>query len=210
MFTIERLQQALDRPLPGQAAQANMAPAPVGQYPDRWQKPTDCREAAVLLLLYQCAPDEQRPDWHLVLIKRPEYPGTHSGQISLPGGQREPDEPLRQTALRETKEEVGVTVLDEAVVGSLSPLYTPPSNFCIFPFVATFSSCPDFQPDLREVETLLEVPVNMFFDPAYRREETWNLGKYGNRRVPFFDILGHKVWGATAMILSEFVSLLEG
>jgi 8-oxo-dGTP pyrophosphatase MutT (NUDIX family) len=207
MFTLERLQQTLTGPLPGQAAQMEMAPAPVEQYPERWKTPQNYREAGVLLLLYQTTDYEPLPDWHMVLTKRPEYPGAHSGQISLPGGRRELDEPLPRTALRETEEEIGVTVSDQAIVGSLSPLYTPPSNFCIFPFVATISSRPDFDPDTREVAALLEVPINMFFDPAFRDEELWHFENSGSRRVPFFNILGHKVWGATAMILSEFVSL---
>lgn len=210
MFTPDRLQRVLSGPLPGQAGQKNMAPAPVRRHADRWEIPVDCREAAVLLLLYRHRSDIASPDWYLALIKRPNYAGVHSGQIALPGGQREASEALIQTALRETREEIGVTVPEDNVVGQLSPLYTPPSNFCIYPFVAVYSYHPDFRPDPREVATVVEVPVHMFFDPSYRKEEIWHFDKYGDRRVPFFDILGHKVWGATAMILSEFTALVSG
>jgi 8-oxo-dGTP pyrophosphatase MutT (NUDIX family) len=210
MFTPDRLQQVLSGPLPGQTGQEKMAPAPVRRHPDRWELPVDCREAAVLLLLYRHQSTAASPDWYLALIKRPDYAGVHSGQIALPGGQREASEALMETALRETREEIGVAVPEENVVGQLSPLYTPPSNFCIYPFVAVYSHQPDFQPDSREVSTVVEVPVRMFFDPSYRKEEIWRFEKYGDRRVPFFDILGHKVWGATAMILSEFTALVSG
>lgn len=210
MFTPDRLQQVLSGPLPGQAGQKKMAPAPVRHHPVRWEIPTDCREAAVLLLLYRPKTNTEPPEWHLTLIKRPDYAGVHSGQIALPGGQREAGETLLETALRETREEIGVTVPKDNVIGQLSPLYTPPSNFCIYPFVAIYSHYPDFQPDPREVATVVEVPVRMLFDPSRRRAEIWHFEKYGDRRVPFFDILGHKVWGATAMILSEFTALVSG
>ena len=210
MFTPDRLQEVLSGPLPGQAEQMKMAPASVRRYPDRWEIPADCREAAVLLLLYRHKTNPAFPDWYLALIKRPNYAGVHSGQIALPGGQREASETLLATALRETREEIGVTVPEDSVMGQLSPLYTPPSNFCIYPFIAVYPRYPDFQPDPREVAAVVEVPVRMFFDPSHRKEEIWHFEKYGDRRVPFFDILGHKVWGATAMILSEFTALVSG
>ena len=69
---------------------------------------------------------------------------------------------------------------------------------------------PIFQPDPREVAELIEVPLGFLSDPSIRKEETWHFENYGNRQVPFFDVYGHKVWGATAMILSEFLTLLNG
>lgn len=207
-FDVKQLQQVFKRPLPGEAAQRQMAPAAIHNGPNRWEVPEDCRKAGVLILLYPHATLSPQTELHLVLIRRPDYAGVHSGQISLPGGRREPGESLQVTALREAEEEVGVSPQKVTVLGQLSPLYTPPSNFCIYPFVGFSREKPVFKPDEREVAELIEAPLRLFLDPAVRREEVWNLGKYGDRRVPFFYIFNHKIWGATAMILSEFLLVL--
>lgn len=183
-----------------------MAPQrPEGQA-NRWDQPSDCREAGVLLLLYAPIPASEL---YIVLMRRPEYPGAHSGQVSFPGGQREANETLQGAALRETMEEVGVAPQTLEIIGELSPLYIPPSHFCIYPFVAYSSTYPNFRPDEKEVAEIIEAPLSLFLNPVNRREEVWHFQDYGSRRVPFFDIFGHHVWGATAMILSEFVTLLE-
>lgn len=205
-LTIIDIQEALSKPLPGIVGQIKMAPQrPEGQV-NRWDRPADCREAGVLLLLYAPTPTSEL---HVVLMRRPEYPGAHSGQISFPGGRREANETLKDAALREAKEEVGVTPESLKIIGKLSPLYTPPSHFCIYPFVAYSPLYPNFQPDHKEVAEIIEVPLSLFLNPTIRREEIWYSQNYGKRRVPFFDIFGHYVWGATAMILSEFLTLLE-
>jgi 8-oxo-dGTP pyrophosphatase MutT (NUDIX family) len=207
-FTIENIQQALTGPLPGIEGQIKMAPSPVDGRVDRWQVPDNCRDAGVLLLLYPYASNGADQDLHLVLTRRHEYIGVHSGQISLPGGRRETGEPLQKTALRETKEEIGVVPEALEVVGQLSSLYTPPSNFCIYPFVGYSDSRPAFRSDPREVAELIEVPFSLFADPTTCKAETWYFEKYGSRQVPFFEVFGHKIWGATAMILSELLTLM--
>jgi 8-oxo-dGTP pyrophosphatase MutT (NUDIX family) len=207
LHVIEEIRQALARPLPGRAAQIKMAPEPSdGQ--DRWQNVDDYREAGVLLLLYPDGPDVQS-ELNTVLTRRTEYPGVHSGQISLPGGRREGSEMLQTTALREAEEEIGIWPESIEVIGRLSSLYTPPSNFCIHPFVAFNPVRPDFRPDPKEVAELIEVPLGLLLNPATRQEEIWRFQNIGQRRVPFFDVFGHQVWGATAMILSEFLELLS-
>lgn len=207
--TIEAIRQALAGPLPGRAGQIKMAPArPDGSETDRWAAPDDCREAGVLLLLYPHRVHGSDPELHLVLTRRTEYPGVHSGQISFPGGRREEQEPLATTALREAWEEVGVTPETLELIGPLSPLYTPPSNFYIYPFVAYRPARATYNVAPEEVAELIEVPLSLLLDPAIRQEEIWHFEKYGPRRVPFFDVFGHKVWGATAMMLSEFLTLL--
>lgn len=206
-LTVKDIQQALARPLPGQEGQRKMAPAPATGGFDRWVLPQNCRQAAVLLLLYPVQV-ESGAELYLALIRRPNYDGVHGGQIALPGGRREKGESLQATALRETHEEIGVPPDKVTVIGQLSTLYTPPSNFCISPFVAFCRRRPAFRLDSREVAELVEAPIRLFFDPTLQKEETWQFEKYGKRRVPFFLVFGHKVWGATAMILSEFVTLL--
>ncbi len=207
-LSYEDIKQALAAPLPGAAGQRKMAPQPRPGEVERWLQPADCREAGVLLLLYPHCPNGAKPALHLVLMRRPEYPGVHSGQISLPGGRREGQESLQTTALRETMEEIGVLPDKIEIIGQLTPLYTPPSNFCIFPFVAFSTSRPTFCVDPQEVAELVETSLDHLLNPAAAREEIWHFEHYGPRRVPFFEVDGHKVWGATAMILSEFITLL--
>lgn len=208
--TIEAIQQALAGPLPGTEGQIKMAPQPRAGQLNRWEIPDNYREASVLLLLYpHHQPDQLELELHVVLTRRPDYPGTHGGQISLPGGRREGDETLQITALREAYEEIGLDPAAVKVLGQLSPLYTPPSNFYIYPFIAYSPVRPAFQPDVKEVAELIEAPLHLLFDPSIQREEIWHFPNYGERRVPFFDVFGHCVWGATAMILSEFLTLLQ-
>ena len=206
--TIEDVRQALSAPLPGVEGQKKMAPQPKSGEIDRWARPADCREAGVLLLLYPYANNGRTAELHLALTRRTEYPGVHSGQISLPGGRREGQESRQAAALREAMEEVGVIPDRLEMIGQLSPLYTPPSNFCIYPHVAFAASRPNFRLESKEVAALLEPPLRLLLNPANCREELWHFERYGPRRVPFFDVDGHKVWGATAMILSEFLTLL--
>jgi 8-oxo-dGTP pyrophosphatase MutT (NUDIX family) len=204
---LEDVRRALAGPLPGVDGQKKMSPSPAPAGVSRWTIPGRCRQAGVLLLLYPHADNGHTPELHLILIRRPKYPGAHSGQISFPGGRRENSEALRATALRETWEEVGVSPENVEIVGQLSTLYTPPSNYCIYPFVAFCQTRPPFKADPREVAELIEVPLKLLFNPDIWRKETWHFEKYGARQVPYFDIYGHKVWGATAMILSEFLTL---
>jgi 8-oxo-dGTP pyrophosphatase MutT (NUDIX family) len=162
----------------------------------------------VLILLYPHTVNGTSPELHIALTRRPEYPGVHSGQISLPGGRRELGESLQRTALRETTEEIGVASEALTIIGNLSFLYTPPSNFCIYPFVAISTRRPRFKLDSREVAELIEAPLGLLASPTIRKQEVWHSEKYGERKIPFFEVFGHKVWGATAMILSEFLTLL--
>jgi 8-oxo-dGTP pyrophosphatase MutT (NUDIX family) len=207
---LEDIRRALAGPLPGIEGQIKMAPQLRADQVNRWETPDNYREASVLLLLYPHTTNGwSGPELHVVLTRRPEYPGAHSGQISLPGGRREGDESLQTTALREVYEEIGLAPSTIEVIGQLSPLYTPPSNFYIYPFIGYSAARPAFQPDAKEVAELIEAPLSLLQNPASHKEEIWHFPNYGERRVPFFDVFGHHVWGATAMILSEFLILLQ-
>jgi len=202
---IDGVRRALQRPLPGLSAQARMAP------PYRREivgtilnPPADCKEAGVLVLLYPHGGELRFP-----LTRRPEHVEFHKGQISLPGGSRENAEPLRQTALRETQEEIGVQTGAVEVLGELSPLFVPPSNFCVRPFVGYVAHRPDFRLETVEVAELIEAPLAALLDPATIREEDWEIHD-GIWRIPFYQFGPHKVWGATAMILAELQTILEG
>ena len=196
--TIARLLRA---PKPGLAAQSRMAPHPrPGWPPGEGIIP---RQGGVLLLLYP-----HQGQLYLVLTRRTEAVDNHKGQIALPGGHREGNESIEQTALRETQEELGVVPTTVKVLGTLTPLYIPPSNFCITPVVGWAEKRPDWQPDDVEVAEVVEVPLRHLADPSNWREETWQRGELA-MQVPFFLVQGHQVWGATAMVLSEFLVILE-
>jgi hypothetical protein len=131
--------------------------------------------------------------------------------VSFPGGRHEPPETLETTALRETYEEIGVPAADVELIGSLTPLFVVPSNFEVHPFVGRFrrDGRPVFAPDVREVAAILEVPLRLLLDPATRVEESMELRGGLRLRVPCFRVGEHRVWGATAMMLSEFLQRLN-
>lgn len=203
--TLANVQQALQIPgFDGVAAQLKMAPTfrPNSRPPDRHGQ---ARLGGVLVLLY-CLEGEL----HLVLTRRREDLNSHAGQISFPGGRNEYPETLSHTALRETQEEIGVLPTAVSLLGPLSHLYIPPSDFEVHPFVGWHQDGkrPNFIPHTHEVAEILEVPLRHLLDPATRREEPWEL-RGMQVMVPFFDVFGHKVWGATAMMLSEFIERLR-
>jgi len=202
-LTVEDIRLALTRPLPGVTAQVRLAP------PYRLEQlyqapPADARPAGVLIAVY---PRDEA--LHFLLTRRTDGVDKHKGQISLPGGKQEDGESLLDTALRETREEVGVTIDAAAVLGMLSPVYIPPTGFLITPYVAAVPDRPRFAVMHREVAELIEVPLAALFDPTIVRREMWML-RGVEVEVPFFQIGPHKVWGATAMVLSEFATAIGG
>ncbi len=199
--SLENIRTALQKPLPGLAAQIKLAPE--YRVPSLQRTPPDdARPAGVLILLYP-----RDGAWHFPLMKRVEDGLVHSGQISLPGGSQEAGESLRETALREACEEIGAACTEVDVLGQLSTIYIPPSNFLVTPTVGYTSTRPDFRCDPREVAELIEVPLSTLFDQDVVKREPWSL-RGMTVEVPFYQIGLHKVWGATAMILSEFSMVL--
>ncbi len=199
--TIEFVRAAMRGPLPSLEAQITMAPRPRSFSPAPGVEP---RQAGVLLLLYPI-----RGVLRLVLTVRTADLDHHSGQISLPGGGwEEGDASLQETALREAREEIGIVTDGLELLDSLTPLYIQPSNNVVHPFVAYAPQRPDFYPDPKEVAELLEVPLHLLLNPATRREEDWTW-RGAPLHVPFYAVGEHKVWGATAIILAEFLALLN-
>jgi 8-oxo-dGTP pyrophosphatase MutT (NUDIX family) len=157
------------------------------------------RGAGVLILLY---PVDGRLTF--VLTRRTETVATHRGQISLPGGAFEPqDETPGNTALRETCEELATCQGDIHLLGALTPLHVVVSGFVIHPFVAHIPYRPDFRPEPTEVAEVLEMPLADLLDDSIKVEERWDFRGYF-RDIPFYRINGLPLWGATAIILSEF------
>jgi len=202
---IYNLEEGLRQPLPGRAAQYEMAHA-VRQ--DTPPPPPNAREAGVLALLF---PKDK--DWHLTLILRQNNNPNdrHGGQVSFPGGKREVhDEDLRATALREAEEEVGVDPSAVNLLGALSELYIPVSNFKVQPYVGFTEQTPQFVPQPEEVQAVLEVPFRQFLSNNTRRKKDLHLyPQLILRDVPYFDVADQTVWGATAMMISELVAVLS-
>ena len=202
-MTIDDVRRALKRPRPGLEAQARMAPPYRRDQIKMMLNPPACKQAGVLVLLYPLEGQLCFP-----LTRRPESVEYHKGQISLPGGAQEHGESLCQTALRETQEEIGVDESYIELIGELSSLYVPPSDFCIQPYVGCTSRRPEFHLAADEVAELIEAPLEALLDPVTARVEDWEI-RGGVWPIPFYQFGPHKVWGATAMILAELVEMLE-
>ena len=198
--TPEELKRALRLPLPGRPAQMWMAPT--GR-PMRADRPANL--AAVLLLLY---PGDE--GWRFLLTLRAQSLGNHQGQISLPGGSRQGREALAKTALRETAEELGIPEAGVQILGKLTPLYIAVSDFQVVPFIGYVPQRPEFHPNPEEVAQVLETPISLLLDERNRVEEDWDLPDGRRLHVAYFRMGDHKIWGATAVILGEFVWLLRG
>ena len=163
----------------------------------------DAIQSAVLILLY-----EENGVICFTLTERTQTVEHHRGQISLPGGAREADEKLSSTAIRETQEEIGIYADDVDIIGALSPLFVPVTGFIINPFVGIINANFEPQPAPEEVETVISVHVNELLNDDNELQEKRNLRGY-DVNIPYFLLSGHKVWGATAMILSEFKTALK-
>ena len=196
----------LAHPLPGHAAHAEMAPYPARTDPSVISvEGKTARRAATVVLLLPSPEGEAR----FVLTVRHAGLRDHSGQVSLPGGRIEPGETPEQAALREAREEVGVPESAPSILGRLTPLYIPPSRFAVWPIVAVVGARPTFVTQEAEVAELLDVPLASLLDPAVRRVAPRDLGG-ARAEVPYFDLGGHQVWGATAMMLAEFAAVVRG
>lgn len=190
----------------GIEAQMRMAPEERRKDVERYmQSGKNARLGAVLILLFPF-----HGNVYISLIKRPTYIGVHSGQIAFPGGKAEnSDENLLHTALREAFEEVNI--IPDLVKGAteLTPIYIPPSNFLVTPYVAFSREIPDFKADPREVEEILFLPIKELW-----KEENIKMGDfYSNlylvKNYPYFDFSIGQVWGASAMMLAELRQLLN-
>lgn len=200
-----QLTKVLKNELPGFEAHAEMMPYKRITALEA-RETLNPRHSAVMILLF---PVENDP--HILLIQRTEYDGTHSGQIAFPGGKMDPDDKdLLDTALRETWEEIGVASNKITVLGELSEVYIPPSNFLAKPYIGWIDRFPILSIQENEVQQVLTIPVKDLFLPENRKRKSMVLPTYNiTLEVPYFDLKGHTVWGATALMLNEFRWIFE-
>jgi 8-oxo-dGTP pyrophosphatase MutT (NUDIX family) len=199
---IERIRINLNSQLPGELAQLRMTPSFRGELISKLNGSSPIRDSAVLITIFPF-----NGNLSTLLIKRPVYSGAHSGQISFPGGKFDPvDISLKDTALREAFEEVGIHSSVVEVIGSISPLLIPISNTRVVPYIGLLKELPSLVLNKREVEYIVIAPLLYFKNPENIKEKTITIA---NKSIiaPFYDIHEEFIWGATAMIISEFSEL---
>ncbi|MBI4930110.1 MAG: CoA pyrophosphatase [Bacteroidetes bacterium] len=206
---VKKLSAEIKKDLPGFSAQKLMAPlgrTPPGEYLKENVVP---KKSAVLILLY---PDVRKFSPKTVLILRPENEGgNHAGQVSFPGGgYDDSDIDLSETALRETEEEIGVNRRSVSLLGALTPLYIPVSNYLVHPFVGICHIKPVFKIQPLEVEDLLECDAEEFLSPKNKSAILKHIKvKNKKMKVPCYHINGKIIWGATAMIIAELEEIIK-
>ena len=197
---IIKLTKKMNGELPGSTSHETMMVKP--RYKSTGKKTSI--PAAVLILLYPI-----KNKWHFFLTKRTNTVEHHKGQISLPGGMLEKGESHKEAAIRETFEELGVQSEDINIIGPLTPLYIPISNFKIFPFVGWINSTPDLKIQSKEVSKVFSPSILSLMDPQTKKiKDSILLGQ--KVKIPFFNLKNEVVWGATSMMLSEFKHILKG
>lgn len=196
------LSQRLEQPLPGLNAQLKMAPTPLHEGPVReLEAPSNANKSSVLILLF---PNKEERLELILTLRNKDI--DHGGQISLPGGRSEEVETYVETALREAEEEVGIKPESVEIIGLLSDLYVSHSNNLVKPVVAYMPEFPELRINPEEVEEAFTVEIRSLATKKNLTVENWDLQKY-SYQVPYWDVHEVPLWGATAMILSEFLDL---
>lgn len=207
-WTLE-LENLLKNPLPGPKAHTRVAPVDRIEGLENRDWPPDAKRSAVTFLLF---PKDGKI--HTLFMKRPEYQGVHSGQVSLPGGQKEQtDKNLLETAIREYAEETGVILEEANYIAPLSEFYIPPSNFLVQPFVAFVDKLDELFPDEKEVESLHQVALEDLFKKGNFNTEEILIRNREKKSIsinaPCYKINELRIWGATAMMISELQMIFE-
>ena len=204
-ISIDELRARLQEELPGEDAHVPMSPTGRGRSSEALKNATQIRESAVAIVVF-----DNQPTLSSVLIQRSTYKGVHSGQVCLPGGKKEDFEDfLHETALRECVEETGLDGNQLQLIGELTPVYIPVSNHHVHPYVFHYPSTPAYTPDPREVVEVIPFGVSdLIDDNRIKRTDILVRDDYTLKNVPYFDIEGRIVWGATAIILHEFREVL--
>ncbi len=212
---INKLRDSLAKELPGikswermavKSQEGNSIESESLQKYSKWlneEKLSVMKTAAVLIGFF-----EKRNNWYFPLIKRPMHEKNHPGQIALPGGARENNETLEETALREAFEEVGIIPNNVEIIGKLTPLPVPVSNYLIYPFVGIINKEPEWKINKDEVAELIILKLDDLIEADNGYSENWDLR--GNKvKVPVFKLSDKTIWGATATVLCEMLDLIK-
>ncbi len=204
LIFIDDLAGKLKKTLPGEKAQLKLEPASRKEFPSLADH-SKAKPSSVLALFFS-----DNSFIKLTFIQRQVYSGVHSGQIAFPGGRFDvTDQCNLYTALRETHEEIGVPKEMISIIGKLSPLYIPPSNFIVYPFVGYSTEVPQFIPNPNEVQEVFALNIDdLLKDKTIQLREV--KGKNYKMRVPCYYTEGRLIWGATSMILSELLEVIKG
>jgi 8-oxo-dGTP pyrophosphatase MutT (NUDIX family) len=200
---IGRITERMNAPLPGRPAHLQMAHITRRHYVDA---PAEAKQAAVLMALFP-----KNEEWHILFIERNANDRDHhGGQIGFPGGKAElGDASMLATALREAEEEVGIGREEVKVIGGLTELYIPVSNFQVHPFLGYLEEKPNYLLQAEEVNAVLEVPLSHFQLTKVRRSTDIRIApQITLKHVPYFDVQGRVLWGATAMMLNELLEII--
>jgi 8-oxo-dGTP pyrophosphatase MutT (NUDIX family) len=203
---IVKLKEELQKPLPGWDAQKEMSP-PARKSIDDYKALINqqTKKSAVSLIL-----TEQNNEKQFVLIKKTGNSGRHSGQFGLPGGKVEnTDSTLWHTAVRETEEEVGIKLTENNLLGNLSEMFIPPTNYLVYPYISYLNKIKEIKLQQEEIEEIYFIPIEQLLDDKIVIEMEF-YSSYSNTVIcPCYNFNGLNVWGATAMMLSEFKSVLR-
>lgn len=206
-FSKDELKQKFQLPLPGLASHLKMAPKHrVQDLVNNNDDAGNAKKSAVMILFFHEA-DKLK----MIVIRRSSYVGVHSGQIAFPGGRFEVEDiDVQTTALREIEEEIGISRDDIEIVGRLSDIYVPPSNFMISVFAGYLKEKPSYKMQEREVDEVIEIPVCEFFNPEVIKQKDFYVNSIkAASSAPYFDVSNAEIWGASAMVISELVDILK-
>jgi len=192
--------------LPGEKAHIELMPMNRPFTSDSLKRNPNYRHSAVAIILYP-----ENGEIKSVLIQRPNYEGAHGGQISFPGGKMDDTDPhLEFTARREAFEEVNLPHNLGVFIGKLSDIYIPPSNFLVEPNLFYVNELPVLTPDEREVESIIHFNIVDLLKPSILKVEDMKIANgFTRKNIPFYEIEGFKVWGATGMMLAEFRQIIQ-
>ena len=198
--------EALNGEKPGESAQLLMAPTFRKEELLQRDFNMEVKESAVLLLFNPFA-----EELSVILTKRSSRLKVHRGQVSLPGGRVDANDiDSTATALRETWEEIGIPINQIEVIGQLSNLYIPPTNFDVAVVLGFLKNAPLYQINLDEVEEVVEVPLSHLMNPLNIKNKVFYTSSSGqDRYAPYYDVMGLEIWGATAMMLSELIEVIK-
>ena len=200
------LKKVLEGEKPGIQSQLLMAPKFREEELMQRDANLPSKKSAVLILFNPFS-----TELSIIITKRSSRLKVHRGQVSLPGGRVDKsDVDVQATALRETWEEIGIPSKHVEVIGQLSGIYIPPTNFDIVPVVGFLKEKPVYKISIDEVEEVVEVPLSQLMDSNNVNEKVFYTSSSGeDRKAPYYDVMGLEIWGATAMILSEMVEIVK-